>query len=174
MRLRRFARVGRKCEIYQVVRLIDGGERGEEDHWLLTDRPDFDDCSLAARHGSGHTKAGLHFLWESHTEATTLTLILPDDAPDAVRARMTQWLEQWPGAVAGAPRIFVIPEIADADAQLMTLGSSSLEPVCCDISAGLRIWSDFGIHEVGYGRLLVSVGDVVDGERGRIKTQIWD
>lgn len=168
MRLRRFAPVSRECEIYQVVRLIDAGERAEEDHWLLTDRPDFDDWSLATRHGSGHTKSGLHFLWERHTEASTLTLILHDGTPAAVRARMIQWLEQWPGAVVRATRILVIRDIADADAQLKALGISSLEMVCCDINAGLRIWSDFGIHEDGYGRLLVSAGDVEDGERGRI------
>lgn len=168
MRLRRFAPVGRQCEIYQVVRLIDTAERVKEDHWLLGDRPDFADWNLAARHGSGHTRDGVYFLWERHTEACTLTLILPNRAPDAVRAPMIRWLEQWPGAVVRATRIFVIPDIADAETLLRTLGISSLEMVCCDINAGLRIWSDFGIHEDGYGRLLVSAGAVEDGERGRI------
>lgn len=168
MRLRRFAPVSKHCDIYQVVRLIDADERAAEDHWLLNDRPAFDDWSLAARHGSGHTKSGIYFLWERHTEASTLTLIFPNDAPQGVRARYINWLEQWPGAVVRATRIFVIPEATDIDAQLGRLGISQLEMVCCDINAGLRIWSDFGIHSDGYGRLLVTAGDIEDGERGRI------
>ncbi len=168
MRLRRFAPVSRHCDIYQVVRLIDFGERALEDHWLLNNRPDFDDWSLAARHGSGHTKSGIHFLWERHTEASTLTLIFPDDAPDGIRARYINWLEQWPGAVVRATHIFVIPDAQNIDAHLQRLGISPQEMVCCDINAGLRIWSDFGIHADGYGRLLVTAGDIEDGERGRI------
>ena len=168
MRLRRFAPVARRCEIYQVVRLIDAAERAQEDQWLLRDRPDFDDWSLAERHGAGHTVAGLHFIWERHTEASTLTLILPDGADDAVRIRYVRWLEQWPGVVVRATHIFVFPDGGDIDAQLVKQGISLNDLVCCDINAGLRIWSDFAIHPDGYGRLLVSAGNVDDSERGRI------
>ncbi len=168
MRLRRFAPVSRHCDIYQVVRLIDADERAAEDHWLLNDRPAFDDWSLAARHGSGHTKSGIYFLWERHTEASTLTLIFPNDAPQGVRARYINWLEQWPGVVVRATHIFVIPDAQNVDVHLEQLGISPHEMVCCDINAGLRIWSDFGIHADGYGRLLVTAGDIEDGERGRI------
>lgn len=168
MRLRRFAPVSNHCDIYQAVRLIDAEERAAEDRWLLNDLPAFDDWSLAKRHGSGHTKSGIHFLWERHTEASTLTLIFPDDAPAGVRAPYIKWLEQWPGAVVRATRIFVIPDAQNIEARLEQLGISHHEMVCCDINAGLRIWSDFGILDDGYGRLLITAGDVEDGERGRI------
>ena len=168
MRLRRFAPVSRHCDMYQAVRLIDAGERAAEDHWLVNDRPKFDDWSLAARHGSGYTRSGIHFLWERHTEASTLTLIFPNDAPDVVRAPYIKWLEQWRGAVVRATHIFVIPDSQNIDTKLKKLGISHHEMVCCDINAGLRIWSDFGILDDGYGRLLVTAGDVEDGERGRI------
>ncbi len=168
MRLRRFAPVSRHCDMYQAVRLIDADERAAEDHMLLNDRPEFDDWSLAARHGSGHTKSGIHFLWERHTEASTLTLIFPNDAPSGVRAPYIKWLEQWTGAVVRATHIFVIPNAQDIDAHLKKQGISPHEMVCCDINAGLRIWSDFGIHGDGYGRLIVTAGDVEEGERGRI------
>jgi uncharacterized membrane-anchored protein len=174
MRLRRFAPVSRHCDMVQAVRLIDAGERGHEDHWLLNDRPDFDDWSLAPRHGSGHTNSGIHFLWERHAEASTLTLIFPADAPANVRAPYIKWLEQWPGAVIRATHIYVIPDATGVDAQLKHLGISPLEMVCCDINAGLRIWSDFGIHGDGYGRLLVTAGDVGDGERGRIIQRVQE
>jgi hypothetical protein len=63
MRLRRFAPVSANSEIYQVVRLIEPDERSSEDRWLIHKRPDFDDWTLAARHGSGHTASGIYFLW---------------------------------------------------------------------------------------------------------------
>lgn len=174
MRLRRFAPVGRHFDMIQAVRLIDADERALEDHWLLNDRPDFDDWNLAARHGSGHTKSGIYFLWERHAEASTLTLIFPNDAPDGVRAPYIQWFEKWPGAVVRATRIFVIPGAADAETHLQRFGISEREMVCCDVNAGLRIWSDFGIHDDGYGRLLVAAGDVGDGERGRIIQRVQE
>jgi uncharacterized membrane-anchored protein len=168
MRLRRFAPVSSHCEIYQVVRLIEQSERGDEDRWLINDKPDFDEWTLAARHGSGHTNSGIHFLWERHTEASTLTLIFPADTPDAIKNPYIQWLEQWPGGVVRATHIQVIPDNSRIDADLEKLGISTHEMVCCDINAGLRIWSDFSIHGDGYGRLLVTAGNIGDGERGRI------
>jgi uncharacterized membrane-anchored protein len=174
MRLRRFAPVARSCEIYQVVRLIDAADRAAEDQWLLSGRPDFDEWSIAPRHGSGQTKAGLHFLWERHAEASTLTLILPDDAPVDARGRAMQWLENWPGSVVRATHIFVIPDQRDADAHLRRIGFSLNELVCCDVNGSMRIWSDFGIGADGYGRLLVSAGDVDDAERGRIIQRIQE
>lgn len=168
MRLRRFAPVSRHCEIYQVVRLIEQNQRSDEDLWLINDKPSFDDWNLAARHGSGHTSSGIYFLWERHTEASTLTLIFPNETPDAVRNPYIQWLEQWPGGVVRATHIQVIPDDSDIDADLAKMDISTHEMVCCDINAGLRIWSDFSIHSDGYGRLIVTAGNVGDGERGRI------
>lgn len=168
MRLRRFAPVSSHCEIYQVVRLIEQGERGDEDRWLINDRPDFDEWTLAARHGSGHTNSGIYFLWERHTEASTLTLIFPAGTADTIKNPYIQWLEQWPGGVVRATQIQVIPDDSRIEDDLEKLGISTHEMVCCDINAGLRIWSDFSIHGDGYGRLLVTAGDIGDGERGRI------
>ena len=168
MRMRRFAPVPRHCEIYQVVRLVTPEERGKEDRWLTNVRPDFDDWTLAPRHGSGIAKGGIHFLWERHTEASTLTLIFPVDADDAMRAPYIRWLERWPGAVVRATRIFVLPDASGVDAELARQEISAADMVCCDINADLRIWSDFGIHSDGYGRLILTGGDVDDGERGRI------
>jgi uncharacterized membrane-anchored protein len=168
MRLRRFAPVGTHCDIFQVVRLIDQDERSAEDRWLINQRPDFDEWTLATRHGSGHTQSGVYFIWERHTEATTLTLIFPHDVPDAAKMPYIRWLEEWPGGVVRATHIMVVPNADHIDAHLDELGISKQEMVCCDINAGLRIWSDFSIHGDGYGRLLVTAGDVGDGERGRI------
>ncbi len=174
MHLRRFAPVPRECEIYQAVRLLEADERTTEDRRLMHDRPDFDDWTLAPRHASGNTHSGIYFLWERHTEASTVTLILPKDAPDKVRAPYLRWLEGWTGAVVRATRVFVIIDDSNALAQLHKLGLNQDEIICCDINAGLRIWSDFGIHSDGYGRLLITAGDVSDGERGRIVQRVQE
>lgn len=174
MRLRRFAPVGRHCDIYQVVRLIEQSERSAEDRWLINDRPDFDEWTLAARHGSGHTNSGIYFIWERHTEATTLTLIFPHGESDAAQIPYVKWLEEWPGGVVRATRISVIPDAERIDAYLADLGIAKQEMVCCDINAGLRLWSDFSIQADGYGRLLVTAGDVGEGERGRIIQRVQE
>jgi uncharacterized membrane-anchored protein len=174
MRLRRFAPVANSCEIYQVVRLIEQGERGAEDLWLINQKPEFDDWTLAAKHGSAHTKSGIHFLWERHTEATTITLIFPADVAEVARMPYIKWMEEWPGGVVRATHILVIPDDRDIEAHLLRFGISAQEMVCCDINAGLRIWSDFSIHGDGYGRLLVLASDVGDGERGRIVQRVQE
>ncbi len=174
MRLRRFAPVGKSCEIYQVVRLIEQAERGAEDLWLINEKPDFDEWNLATKHGSARTKSGIHFLWERHTEATTITLIVPSVVSEVVRMPYIKWMEEWPGGVVRATHIFVIPDDHGIDAHLSHFGISAPEMVCRDINAGLRIWSDFSIHGDGYGRLLVTAGDVGDGERGRIIQRVQE
>lgn len=174
MRLRRFAPVSAHCEIYQVVRLLEPAERNDEDQWLINARPDFDDWMLAARHGSGHNNTGIHFLWERHTEASTLTLIFPNEIQDAVRGNYIRWLEQWPGGVVRATQIRVVPDARNIDGDLAAIGISTDEMVCCDINAGLRLWSDFSIHGDGYGRLLMTAGEVGPGERGRIIQRVQE
>jgi uncharacterized membrane-anchored protein len=174
MHLRRFAPVPAQCEIYQVVRLVDPAQRGAEDVWLIAERPDFDEWNLAPRYGSAHARSGIHFIWERHTEASTITLIFPVTADDATRGPYVRWLEEWPGGVVRATRIFVVPDIARAEAKLEPLGIVAHDMVCCEVNAGLRIWSDFGIHEDGYGRLLVSAGEVGEGERGRIVQRLQE
>ncbi len=174
MRLRRFAPVPEKCEIYQWLRLVDPNDRAVEDAWLSGEKPQFDEWSFAARHGMGRTASGLHFLWERHTEASTLTLILPDTADPESAAPYIRWLEQWPGAVIRATRIFVIDDIAASTAELARQAISSEDLICCDINAGLRIWSDFGIHDDSYGRLIITAGSVEPGERGRIIQRVQE
>ncbi|WP_295445826.1 DUF3422 domain-containing protein [Sphingorhabdus sp. EL138] len=174
MRLRRFAPVTAHSDVYQVVRLIEPDERNAEDRWLINARPDFDNWALAPRHGSGHTLSGIHFLWERHTEASTLTLIFPQETPEPVRHNYIKWLENWPGGVVRATQIGIVPSAENIDAELSAIGISTDEMVCCDINGGIRLWSDFSIHGDGYGRLLITAGDVGEGERGRIIQRVQE
>lgn len=179
MNLRRFAPVSDNCQIYQYVLLIDEQQRHAEDQHLINDRPDFADWHLsprsaAANNGLVKEGGGLHFLWERHTEASTITLILPGNMPSSISDPYLHWLEKWPGAILRATRVKVVPGPEEVAANLKTMGMTDRDIVCCDINKGIRIWSDFGIHKDGFGRLLVSGGDVSDAERGRIIQRVQE
>ncbi|MDN3644795.1 DUF3422 domain-containing protein [Pontixanthobacter aestiaquae] len=168
MHLRKFAPVPGHCEIYQAVRLLSADDRHKEDGRLMGDKPDFDEWAVRERYAAGHCKSGIHFLWERHSEATTLTLILPNGGTEEANAPYIRWLEEWNGPVIRATRVFVIPDASNIDQHLQTHGMDLNELVCSDVSGDLRIWSDFGIRGDGYGRLIATAGDVSAPERGRI------
>lgn len=174
MHLRRFAPIAKQCEIYQAVRLIDVPERKKEDALLEADRPFFDSWRHATRYAIGQSGPDIHFLWERHTEASTLTLIFAGDCPAATRAPYLEWFESWTGVIIRATRVFVIPDEQDIDALLSRIAFDLDDLVSCHINAGLRIWSDFGIHDDGYGRLIVTAGDVNEAERGRIIQRVQE
>lgn len=168
MHLRRFAPVTQHCDVYQIVRLIDADERPEEDQWLIDNKPDFEEWNLAPRHGYGRTINGIQFLWERHTEASTVTMIFEHDMSEELRAPYVGWFEGWPGDVVRATRLYVVPDRSDIQSEIDRLAFVPTEMVHCTINADMRIWSDFSIHNDGYGRLLVSAGTVGNAERGRI------
>lgn len=168
MHLRKFAPVPPHCEIHQAVRLVASDERGEEDAFLIGDKPDFDDWKLRERFAAGYHKSGIRFLWERHSEASTITLILPEGCSEEQCAPYIQWMQAWVGPVIRATRVFVLPDDSTIDGKLDLHGIDRAELVCSDVSGGLRIWSDFGIRNDGFGRLLITAGNVTDDERGRI------
>ncbi len=168
MHLRRFTPVPARCEIRQAVRLLSKEERGQEDDYLIGDQPAFDTWKLEKRRASGRNKSGLHLLWERHSEASTITLIIPDGHTEEECAPYIRWMEGWCGAVIRATRIFVISEDDNVDPLIKEHGMDAHELVCSDINGSMRVWSDFGIRSDGYGRLLATCGDISDSERGRV------
>jgi uncharacterized membrane-anchored protein len=174
MHLRRFGPVSENCDIYQIVRLLNADQRADEDRWLISNSPAFSEWNLAPRHGYGRTSRGVQFLWERHTEATTITLIFEHHVPEDVRAPFIQWLEGWPGEVVRATRLFVLSDQQKIDAQLSKLEFAKSEIVHCMVNAELRIWSDFSIHANGYGQLVISAGSVDAAERGRIVQRVQE
>ena len=174
MHLRRFASVPPHCDIYQSVRLLDASEREHEDRILIGDKPAFDRWRLAGRDAAGAHSSGIRFLWERHTEASTITLIVPHDCPDSVRVPYISWLERWTGRIVRATRIFVVPDDKEIDALLAEQGMQSEDVVCSDINQQFRIWSDFSLHDDGYGRLIMTAGDVSESERGRVVQRVQE
>jgi len=174
MHLRRFAPVSDDCQIYQSVLLIGEEQRTSEDQHLIADKPPFDDWHLAPRSASAHTKTGIYFLWERHTEASTVTLILPSRLNRKQTDAYLHWLEKWPGSVIRATRIKTLPDPDMVEENLSAMGIVEEDLIYCEVNDGLRIWSDFGIHKDGYGRLLVQGGDKSDAERGRIIQRVQE
>lgn len=174
MHLRKFAPVSNECEIYQAVRLLSAEDRGTEDSQLVGDKPHFDEWVLRQRSASGSTNSGIWFLWERHTEASTITLILPAECAADDCAPYIRWFEEWTGPVIRATRVFVIPEDTSIDAMLVEHGIDMTEMVCSDVNQSMRIWSDFGIRSDGYGRLIMSAGQVSNPQRGRIVQRVQE
>jgi uncharacterized membrane-anchored protein len=168
MHLRRFAPVSDDCQIYQTVLLIAEDQRASEKEHLAAGEALFADWQQSPRSVMADGKDGVHFLWESHTEASTITLILPSAIATSRKDEAMIWLENWPGSVIRATRIKTLPSADQIPENLEAMGIVASDLVCCDVSNGVRIWSDFAIHRDGYGRLLVQGGDVSDAERGRI------
>ena len=174
MHLRRFAQVTAPARIIQTVLLVQDEERQAEAEQL---------DAIAKRHGvelhpdTRHAALtlgdGSAFLWERHTEATTLTVITGPDVDDETHGAASL-LEEFPGMVVRATRIVVEPDEKSALQRLAEMGFHEEDLVCCDINAGVTIWSDFGIREDGFGRLLLTSGTAGPSELGRIIQRIQE
>ena len=179
MHMRRMPPLVAPVTMTQTVRLLTLAERDAELahlETLATIVPD----ALTIRHRdvAGRSEGGVEILWERHSEATTATVISPADphapfthCPAADRA--LQWLETAPGGVIRAARIAIVSDEAAAEAIVPTLGFAMAELVSCRLGTA-RLWSDFHIHEDGYGRLLVAAGDVAPTDLGRLVQRIQE
>ena len=179
MHMRRMPPLVAPVTMTQTVRLLTPAERDAEIahlETLATIVPD----ALTIRHRdvAGRSEGGVEILWERHSEATTATVISPADplapfnhCPAADRA--LQWLETAPGGVIRAARIAIVRDEAAAEAIVPTLGFAMAELVSCRLGTA-RLWSDFHIHEDGYGRLLVAAGDVAPTDLGRLVQRIQE
>ncbi|MGF1550104.1 MAG: DUF3422 family protein [Sphingomonadaceae bacterium] len=103
------------------------------------------------------------FIWERHTEFASFTFsrVAPEADPfgEAPFADLPpDWLGTLPRGVLRATRIaFVGGREAGAEAGLGDDPFRREDLVCCDIAGGrARIWSDFRLHEDGFGRLLIA------------------
>jgi uncharacterized membrane-anchored protein len=171
---RRFAPVPAEAHVWQIVNVVEPADRAGETEWMARGAAFFSHWHVASRHGAGHNDDGVHFLWERHTEASTITLIVPGMADAARLADWLGWFEQWPGAAVRATRVFVMPTEKAAVDRIHAHNFMAVDTICCDIGDTLRIWSDFGIHADGYGRLVMTAGDVSGAERGRIVQRLQE
>ncbi|WP_299322416.1 DUF3422 domain-containing protein [Parasphingopyxis sp.] len=173
MHMRRFVEVPIPCEIVQMVWVIEDAQREQENRMLQSapDGMDFD-IDAEAKHITSATQTGATFVWEQHTEASTITAILPPDARKG-RQKLFDWMENWPGAVVRATRLTVEASESDAENRLDEMEFNQADLVSCHLSCGVRLWSDFGIHQ-GYGRTLIAANDAPSRDLGRIVQRVQE
>ncbi|MEM8694715.1 MAG: DUF3422 domain-containing protein [Pseudomonadota bacterium] len=173
MHMRRFAPVPDRCEIVQMVWVV-GDELRDQENRMLQSAPDGMEFAVddEARHVTSSTRSGAAFIWEQHTEASTITAIIAPDAQSG-RQNLVDWMENWPGAVVRATRIFVEPTETEAERKIDEMAFTKDDLVSCHINEGVRLWSDFGIHE-GYGRTLIAARDTSPRDLGRIVQRLQE
>lgn len=174
MHLRQMPPIAAPCEMKQVVRIVALEVRAEEQDVL---------CRMSGailpfgRHLSGSFEDQCRWLWERHSEATTLTLIAPGGrrtgvspfCPDALAL-----LHGLPGEVIRAVKLHIVENEHAAQKVLKTLSLNEAETVSCYLHDA-RLWSDFRIHEAdGYGHLVLATNGMHPADMGRIVQRLQE
>lgn len=114
-------------------------------------------------------KADVVWLYEQHTEAITVTALMPARIADDAAAAAMEQLESFPGTVLRAIRIDILPEHPESPEAVARKALEDPEIVggCVD---GICFRSNFRLdHEDGYGRLLViAPAEGHPGDLGRV------
>ncbi len=179
MHMRRMPPLHAPSLMIQVVRLVARQDRERERGHILK-MPDVPAGQIneSAQHISGHRDGGLEFLWESHSEATTSTIILPRQQDDPFAAQPADdaaiaWLSDSIGGTIRAVKAGIVRDEAAAEQILDSMGFSEAELVSCRID-GVRIWTDFLIRSDNFGRLLVAAGAMAAADLGRLVQKIQE
>lgn len=99
----------------------------------------------------------LIFTWERHSEFMTYSFLAPGEGKLfdlASFARGAEWIAQLPGQVIRSTQIALVASTPDPATIAAHFAADDL--VISDVAEGrARIWSDFRLHEDGFGRLLI-------------------
>ena len=168
MHLRPFAPVMAPARLVQIVLVVDDAQRAKELERL---EQAAGRLSQPLEIGSRHARLAFDndrtFMWEQHTEATTITAMVAGK-DHASLSELAEWTEDWPGVAVRATKIFVEASEADAIERLPDMDFAQEDLVVCEVRSGVIIRSDFRIREDGFGRLLVTAGKASPDETGRI------
>lgn len=131
---------------------------------------DAQDRFLACRIGD------LAFTWERHSEFMTYSFVAPgagqpfDLGPFGQAA---QWIGALPGRVIRSTQIALVAETPD-EAMIATHFVQD-DLVISDVADGLaRIWSDFRLHDDGFGRLLVQDKGLQGAEMAQLVQRVQE
>ena len=173
MHIRGLSRFDAPALALQYVLLVDEGQARESLSLLSGRFPALQpgDRFLSARIGD------LHFSWERHTEFMTYSFLTPvegttlfdlspfGDVPD--------WMADIPGDVIRSTRIAMVrhePPPATVAAHFATD-----DLIISDVANGhARIWSDFRLHEDGFGRLLIHDRGLQGGESSQLVQRLQE
>lgn len=176
MHLRRWPPVHAPATIVQLVNLVAEGER-ENEFAAVNALAATADGSGSPRHFAAVLSDELQFLWEKHSEASSLTIIADRSvapADDLEFARAIDVAEAMPGEVIRATRIVIVKTEADAFDLLPAMDFLESDLVTCHVAGNARIWSDFRIKDDGYGCMLISVGDMLPNDVARMTQRLQE
>ncbi len=175
MHLRRLPSLTAPCRLAQVVRLVEPIDREEERRGVRGLAAETSESQVFERHARGVLGAREHWIWERHSEASTLTLITEGDGapfdPQGHDARGHAWLTASPGLVIRAVKIVVGVNEAAVSAAVQALDPE--EVISCR-QGRARIWSDFKVHPDGWGRLVIAAGDSHPADLGRLVQRVQE
>lgn len=176
MHLRRWPPVHAPATIVQLVNLVAETER-EDELAAVNALATIEVVSSSPRHFAAVLSNELQFLWERHSEASSLTIITdrglaPTD--DFEFAQAIEVAEAMPGEVIRATRIVLVKTEADALELLPNMDFLTSDLVTCHVAGNARIWSDFRIKDDGYGRLLISVGEMLPNDVARMAQRLQE
>lgn len=180
MHIRKLPRFSAPARLLQIVMLQDEAEAGRSAKYFE---------GLCAQHGSRlDVKAkyltcrlgALDFAWERHTEFATYSFIAhartePLFSLDSF-SQVPGWLADLPGRMIRGTLV----ELIDASSpppsdRLLAENFSADDLVACDVAEGrARIWSDFRLHQGGFGRLLVADRGLVGGEATQLVQRLQE
>lgn len=172
MHLRRWPSVVAPCSIVQLLRLVATEDRAME-HGAVSRPPRGSATTVQERHVTGAITAGTNYIWERHSEASSLTIFCERWAVDGLTAAVS-WAEDLPGRVVRATRITIAETDAQAEDLLPELAFLDEELVSCDLGESTRFWSDFRIGPDGYGRILIAANGENPRDLGRIVQRLQE
>ena len=175
MHLRRWPVLHVPCLVIQYVLTVDAGEREAEAAHL----PGSD---TAAAHRSGTLESGARWMWERHSEGSTLALFVDDydaasypAAPaESTAAAAMDWANALPGRVICATKALVLANEAEAERVIDRLDFERGETVSCHLSGGPRMWSDFRLKDDGFGEVVVAANNANARDLTRIVQRLQE
>lgn len=146
-------------------------------------------AGIAARHGIALPPAVKYFVatlgpvtlvWERHTEFASYSLVAPpigpaEFGPAPFGEALPACLDGLPGQIIRATQIALVTADAPPDDAFLAAHFAANDLVVCDMAGGrARLWSDFRLHEDGFGRLLIADQGLVGDEPAQLVQRVQE
>jgi uncharacterized membrane-anchored protein len=183
MHLRRWPAVCVPGVILQWLRLASEDDKAAQRDILLgLPQSDRFEQTAGQRHIAGALSDTVRFVWEAHSEASSLTLFAAADGGlslDRLTARAdfsaaVAMGERLPGDIIRASRIWIAADDNSVDHSGLINALVADELVSCHVGAGARLWSDFRIGPEGYGRMVIAANGLPPGDLTRLLQRLQE
>jgi len=119
----------------------------------------------------------LHFSWERHTEYMTYSFIAPVEGATLFDltpfGNVPHWMVEIPGRVIRSTQIAMV--MNEPSHAIIAAHFAIDDLIISDVADGhARIWSDFRLHEDGFGRLLIHDKGLQGGESSQLVQRLQE